>query len=609
MKNMIDYQIIDAVDASIYWKDLSGKYIGCNKYMSKMAGMSRNQIIGNTDYLLPWKNQANKIREVDLWVINNLKEYKIEETAIVYGGIKKIFLSSKSPLLNENGDVIGIIGVSIDITHYKRFEEEFKQTEIYLNKYSSIKNRFLDKFSQESRIPLSNILSLSQLSRDKWDQLDDVAKRQNMELIFNKTSQLSQFILNVFDASIFFKDMIQLELKFANFSNFVKDTVKQYQENYCDVKVNIEMNHFDDYCFAFDQKLITRVINNLMMNAIQYSNKNKAITISLYKTYLKDTEIPAVQFCIRDEGVGIPENELGSIFDPFVESSITSSKDWGVGLGLAICKEIIEAHLGNIWVENNILRSGTTFNFTLPVSLSSNNFNNIDKNTEDKGEYNNIIRKNLEEYTNPIKKEPFALIGISPFNSYFSTEKILKICEWINSRYNDFAIFIPDEISRYTFEALGYTESRIGRKIKKQDNYTLNKTYTALSYFYNNHPQKKDQIRVHTISQLKHEKSFQDIYHIYSHKFVSDKQFRQNCLEVTEWVLLNNNAKDHKIEEFHKNIAAQYFLTELPILTNATNILKVESCDFVYHSIPKFLKQLYLSKEIVSSKQKFLILQ
>ena len=154
------------------------------------------------------------------------------------------------------------------------------------------------------------------------------------------------------------------------------------------------------------------------------------------------------------------------------------------------------------------------------------NFNTIDKNTEDKGEYNNIIRKNLEEYTNPIKKEPFALIGISPFNSYFSTEKILKICEWINSRYNDFAIFIPDEISRYTFEALGYTESRIGRKIKKQDNYTLNKTYTALSYFYNNHPQKKDQIRVHTISQLKHEKSFQDIYHIYSHKFISDKQFR-----------------------------------------------------------------------------------
>jgi PAS domain S-box-containing protein len=115
MKNMIDYQIIDAVGASIYWKDLSGKYIGCNKYMSKMAGMSRNQIIGNTDYLLPWKNQANKIREIDLWVINNLKEYKTEETAIVYGGIKKIFLSSKSPLLNENGDVIGIIGVSIDI--------------------------------------------------------------------------------------------------------------------------------------------------------------------------------------------------------------------------------------------------------------------------------------------------------------------------------------------------------------------------------------------------------------------------------------------------------------------------------------------------------------
>ena len=60
-----DDQIIDAVDVSVYWKDLSGKYLGCNKYMEQMSGMNRDEIIGNTDYNLPWKDQANKIKEID----------------------------------------------------------------------------------------------------------------------------------------------------------------------------------------------------------------------------------------------------------------------------------------------------------------------------------------------------------------------------------------------------------------------------------------------------------------------------------------------------------------------------------------------------------------
>ena len=606
----MDYRIIDAVDASIYWKDLSGKYVGCNKYMAQMAGMDRDQIIGATDYLLPWKDQANRIREIDLLVIANRKEYKLEESPIVDGAVLKIFLSSKNPLFNENGDVIGVIGVSIDITQYKRIEQEFRQTEIYLDKYSAIKTRFLNNISHEARIPLGSILSLSELSKDKWDQLDDITKRHNMELIFKETSRLSRFILNTFDISSFLNDGVQLNIKRANFSKFVKDVIELYQKELCNVKVDIEISHFDDYFFPFDQTLITRVINNLLMNAVQYSHKNKKIVISIYKTCLKNTEIPAIQFCIKDEGIGVPKNELESVFNQFVESSITSSQACGVGLGLTICKEIIEAHLGNIWVENNLLTSGATFNFTLPTNLlfSSNDFNNIHKQNEVKDQSDNILRKNLEEFTNHIKKEPFALIGISPFNSYFSTEKILEICEWINSRYNNFAIFIPDEISRYTFEALGYKEPRIGRKTKKQDNYTINKTNTALSHFYKKNPE-KDKIKVHTISQLKQEKAFQDLYQVYSNKFLHDKQFRQNCLEVTEWVLLNNNTKDHKIEDLQKNIAAQYFLTELPVMTNTTDILKIESCDFVYHSIPDFLKHLYLSKELVSPKQRFLVLQ
>jgi two-component system aerobic respiration control sensor histidine kinase ArcB len=126
---MINDQIINAVEASIYWKDLSGKYLGCNEYMGKMSGVNRNQIIGNTDFCLPWKDQANKIREVDQLVVTNRKKYQTEETATLFNGAVKIFLSSKIPLIGKNDEIIGVIGISIDITDYKRLESQFEKTD------------------------------------------------------------------------------------------------------------------------------------------------------------------------------------------------------------------------------------------------------------------------------------------------------------------------------------------------------------------------------------------------------------------------------------------------------------------------------------------------
>lgn len=611
MIDKINYQIIDALNASVYWKDINGKYLGCNDYMAKMAGLSREQIIGNTDYYLPWKDQANKIREIDLLVINSCKKYEIEETALTSDYLTRVFLSSKSPLFDENDKVIGVIGVSIDITHYKKFETEFSKTESELERCAGLESRLLKNINHEVRVPLSSIMNMSEILEDNWSTLDEKTKYENIKQIFDEIRRLSNFIINAYDVSKFLKNQVILKLEKANFSSVLRNIIKKYHRRFCDTKVNIEISPFDDYYFAFDHDLICRVVENLLMNAIQYSPKKKKITVSLYKSFLKNTEIPAVTCCISDEGIGIPENEIEAVFNPFTESTRTISNARGIGLGLSAAKQIIEAHHGHIWIENNLLKLGITVNFTIPTTLLSLHENaiTIEHNNifEVNGENNNILRKNLsiKSYTN--NKEHFALVGVSPFNSYFSIEKILEICEWVHNEYSDFAIFVPDEISRYTFEALGYTESRIGRKIKKQDNYTINKITRALDCFYQKHLTKTE-IKVYTLSTLKENSAYKDLYHLYSSMFLDDKEFRQGCLEVTEWVLLNNNSKEVEIEEAQKNVAAQYFLLELPVMTNMVDILKLKSCDFIYHNIPKFLKHLYFNREFVSDKQKLLIL-
>lgn len=605
---MIDYQIIDAVDSSIYWKDLSGKYLGCNKYMVNMIGKSRDKIIGSTDYVLPWKEQANTIRETDLFVISNREQYETEEIATIADGTTKVFLSIKNPLFDKQNKVIGVIGVSIDITHHKRFEREFEKTENALNENLNIKNRFIQNINHESRIPLGSVLSLSELLVENWSNFDDKTKFDNIKIILKEANRLSKLVLDTFDTSSFAKNGVELNLQKSNFSKFLREVVEKYTKYYSDHKVSIEMDNLDNISFSFDSILITRVIENLMMNAIQYSPKKKHITVRLLKTHLKNTEIPAIHCCIIDEGIGIPEKELETIFNPFTESSRTASKACGVGLGLSICKEFIEAHSGDIWVENNKLTSGVTFNFTIPTNLLSLSKNSdLLSNTNKEKNCKNIIHGSLKKDLLPSKKEHFALIGISPFNSYFSVEKILEICEWVHNKYDDFAIFIPDEISKYTFEALGYTKEKLNRKTKKQDNYTINKVNRALSVFYDKYKIEKE-IEIFTISRLKQNKSYKDLYIIFSQMFLNNKIFRKNCLNVTEWILSNND-NNISVDDFQKNIAVQYFLFELPIMTYAIDILKLDSCDFVYHNIPSFLKFLYINAELVSPKQRFLILK
>ncbi len=122
-------------------------------------------------------------------------------------------------------------------------------------------------------------------------------------------------------------------------------------------------------CHAFR---IGQVLRNLISNAVKFTSIGKFVTISFRPEKLFNGErqaetraISGLMVRVEDEGVGIPESELNTIFDKFVQSSKTKTKAGGTGLGLSICKEIVENHHGKIWAENN-QASGTTFNFVLP---------------------------------------------------------------------------------------------------------------------------------------------------------------------------------------------------------------------------------------------------
>lgn len=115
---------------------------------------------------------------------------------------------------------------------------------------------------------------------------------------------------------------------------------------------------------TFDQNRMIQVLVNLLSNAIKFSEQGKQIKIQLSDGHMPDGG-RALCCRVADEGPGIPDLELKSVFDKFIQSSKTKTGAGGTGLGLAICREIIEAHGGKIWAEN-AKPNGAIFSFVIP---------------------------------------------------------------------------------------------------------------------------------------------------------------------------------------------------------------------------------------------------
>lgn len=208
-----------------------------------------------------------------------------------------------------------------------------------------------------------------------------------------------------------------------------------------------------------------------------------------------------------------------------------------------------------------------------------------------------------------LRKKEFALLGVSPFNSYFSLENILELLDVIYHEFTNFNIFIPDKISRFTLEALGYEESRINYKIRKQDNYLKNKVNKALNMFGEKHRIDTSD-KIVTLSSLLENPIYLNYYNIAKELYDKDRVFKQGCLDTSKWVLTNHSKySESTLNDSSLEIAVQYFLKELPLFLWANKILGVENCCFVYPSVPSFLFTIYKEYCLSSIHQGFLIIR
>ena len=251
----------------------------------------------------------------------------------------------------------------------KRMAEQSREAAIKAN---NAKSAFLANMSHELRTPMHGILSFASFGQSRIESADREKLGHYFTRIKQSGDRLLELLNDLLDLSKLEAGKMVMEFHPVNMRTLLEQHIQELQAKADEQQIHIvvEASAFEPIAH-FDAQRIGQVITNLLSNAIKFSPAGGAIRCSFAPDNIANRagtqKVAAVRFCMEDEGVGIPADELELVFDQFIQSSKTATGAGGTGLGLAICHEIIEGHNGRIWAESQDGGHGARFQFVLPL--------------------------------------------------------------------------------------------------------------------------------------------------------------------------------------------------------------------------------------------------
>ena len=243
-----------------------------------------------------------------------------------------------------------------EVGHYsERVSNQAREIE----RLGATAQKILNNVNHELRLPVGNVMNFAEMLRDGLGTFSDKQLKMISEEVYTNSNRLSSMILNMLDLATLNAKKIELKKEKVNFSKLIHERVEKCREIYAQDKkaLKFKLDVPDDLIVFADINYIRQMIDNLVINAINFSEQG---TISISA----EREEYFVDFVIKDEGKGIPKTEIYDIFTPFKMGSNTESKAEGRGVGLALCKSVIEAHDGEIEAESHAV--GALFRVCLP---------------------------------------------------------------------------------------------------------------------------------------------------------------------------------------------------------------------------------------------------
>ena len=248
---------------------------------------------------------------------------------------------------DNSSSITGIVVLFQNITQLKQLEK--------------IKADFISTISHEFKTPLTSIMMGASLIED--ENIGELNNQQHkiIDTIKEDGERLSELVTNLLQLSRIEWSKSIFNMRTCSILGIVEQSIKGFyaQATTKDINLFIDVDEHLPKIFA-DPEKINWVLNNLLSNALKYTNAGDELSVSAKVCHGK------MIICVKDTGAGIPKEYIEKIFDQFVQVKGYDSEVRGTGLGLTIAKEIVEAHNGEIWCESH-LDVGSSFTFTLPL--------------------------------------------------------------------------------------------------------------------------------------------------------------------------------------------------------------------------------------------------
>ncbi len=354
----IKYNISDLM----FYKDLDGHYLGCNKAFERYTGLTEAEMQGKTDWEIFSLNKqvAEKYIMDDKQAMINRKVIVVEELLVYPDGTKSLVETVKTPMVNDEGECFGIMGLCRDITLRKQAEEEAKVA-------NQAKSAFLAHMSHEMRTPMNAIIGMCNIGLVGIQNQEKV--QTSLMQIKASSGHLLNLINDVLDMSKIESGKIELNIQPFSLAAVLNNACEMISQRCIEKEIILYRPEAEDLRLDGDALRLEQVLINLLGNAVKFTMEGGAIhfDVQVLKVQEKQAEI---LFDVKDTGIGMNEDQLAKLFLPFEQthSSITG-RFGGTGLGLSISQNLIQHMGGKIEVESDV-DNGSSFYFTLKFNLS-----------------------------------------------------------------------------------------------------------------------------------------------------------------------------------------------------------------------------------------------
>lgn len=262
------------------------------------------------------------------------------------------FRPRQTTIVDESKNILGVVTLLQDVTRFKNLDR--------------MKSEFIATVSHELRTPLTSInMAVDIMSQEVLGKINE-HQRDMLATAKDDCERLTKLVKELLDMSRLESGKYELKRERINLRSLVEEALKPLRLQFREKGIRLETEiPADTPEVPGDHRQLSWVVANLVSNALRYTPADGTVTVH------SDLMSDCVRVSVKDSGRGIPPDAVEVIFDKFVQiKQSTDATPGSVGLGLAIAKEVVEAHGGKIWVESSVGR-GSTFFFTIPRSERS----------------------------------------------------------------------------------------------------------------------------------------------------------------------------------------------------------------------------------------------